>query len=1018
MDDERSTAAEPEGLVAKRMRWIERQRAARPDAVDARFEGRAPQGEGPPNRHGMPRVPVGQRAVPNWPVLDLGVHPEVAREDWELRVHGLVERPLALRFDDLLALPQVEEESDFHCVTTWSRLDARFGGVRLRDVLARAVPRDEARHLFVTAYDVEPGSGVPYTTNLPLEKALAPDVLLVHAFEGAPLPREHGGPVRMVTPRLYAWKGAKWIRSIELLATERLGFWEQRGYSNSAEPWFDDRFSEEGGVSAALRLLALPLLLALAPGARQDAEDLLKSKDPLERLAGVAALDEAGGDDAGKLLLKALKDDDWEVVERAARALGRHGGKAAVDPLVKLALEGPVARIRHAAARALAAVDAEEGAKKLAKKVSGRSALRAVEAIAFVGSEDDPPRALDKLLKEDEEATRALAARASVLGWRDGRDARVAELLEEGGVAAQAAVLDALAERPRPGDVGVAAGVLTREALDPVLERRARRALVAGVGAVEDAAARAEEAGARLAELCGATRAATVARGARLAPELVAAGLLDARAALQRLGPALEHPDEGARAQAVAALGALPLEAAAERAAREVQRDASPRVRRAALAALVARGALDEEAGRAIVAGRLAEEPDQAAREDLAVALGGPERPDVVGPLGRALSDEAWQVGACAAVSLGLTRAPEAVGPLARLVEESERWQLRGAAVVGLCKSLQKEGVPAIVGALDDEEPLVRATALGYLRALAKGEEVAPEVAAWTAWWAANGEGVRLYDPGALERRRERYGYAVPDAEIYRGMDVMVLESRGDHIQAVLQELGVEHRLTAAARIPEDGLDAAGVFVSNCTGEVESDDVPRLEWFVKVGGYLFGSCWALHETIERIAPGPVRKLPTDSEVLDEVPASPCVAGSPYLDGVFKDGVVPVYSLVGAHLIEVLQPERVEVLIDSPVCAERWGGGELACWLRVGHGVVLDSVNHFDLQGLENAVGLKSEEDRMAWAVDHMGLSYERLRATRDEKWWGNALKASREVRDLSVIRLVTNFVRLRRIEGR
>lgn len=242
------TPAPADSLVAKRLRYIERMRRLRPEVFDAAGAGTAAAGSGPPNRHGMPKLPPGQREVPGWPVLDLGVQPDIPREAWRLEVTGLVEQPLEIDFEGLLALPQVEEESDFHCVTTWSRMDLRFGGVRLRDLMERCIPSERARYVLVTGYDVEPLSGEPYTTNLPLEKALSPDVLLVHTVDGKPLPREHGGPVRMVTPRLYAWKGAKWVRRIELLEQERLGFWERRGYSNSAEPWLEDRYS--GGRGA------------------------------------------------------------------------------------------------------------------------------------------------------------------------------------------------------------------------------------------------------------------------------------------------------------------------------------------------------------------------------------------------------------------------------------------------------------------------------------------------------------------------------------------------------------------------------------------------------------------------------------------------------------------------------------------------------------------------------------------------------------------------------------------------
>lgn len=232
-----------DSLVERRQRFIERHKQRDPGAVNARFAGRTPMGDGPPNRHGLPSVPVGQHTVENWPVLDLGVQPEISLREWRLELAGLVENPVTLDWESFMALPQADDVSDFHCVTTWSRLANRWRGVRFRTLAELAVPKNEARFVYCSAYDVEPNSGLCYSTNLPLAAAMADDVLLVHTWEGQPLPRAHGGPVRMITPRLYAWKGAKWIRRIEFLAHDRRGFWEQRGYSNSAEPWFNDRYS-------------------------------------------------------------------------------------------------------------------------------------------------------------------------------------------------------------------------------------------------------------------------------------------------------------------------------------------------------------------------------------------------------------------------------------------------------------------------------------------------------------------------------------------------------------------------------------------------------------------------------------------------------------------------------------------------------------------------------------------------------------------------------------------------------
>jgi DMSO/TMAO reductase YedYZ molybdopterin-dependent catalytic subunit len=232
-------------LVARRLKYIQRQIELDKRAVDVQFAGLRPEGTGPSNRHGMPRLPVGQHAVSNWPVLDLGEQPEVPLERWKLEVGGHVEHPFTLTWDQFLALPQAEDVSDFHCVTTWSRYDNHWTGVRFRTIAELAVPKDEARFVLCTGYDFMPGSYIPYTVNVPLARAVEPDVLLVHTWEGQPLPREHGGPCRMITPKLYAWKGAKWIRKIEFLADDHKGFWEVRGYSNSAEPWFNDRYATE-----------------------------------------------------------------------------------------------------------------------------------------------------------------------------------------------------------------------------------------------------------------------------------------------------------------------------------------------------------------------------------------------------------------------------------------------------------------------------------------------------------------------------------------------------------------------------------------------------------------------------------------------------------------------------------------------------------------------------------------------------------------------------------------------------
>ncbi len=223
-------------IVAARLRLRERF-LDRMRQTPAMADG-APQGSGPLNRHGMPKLPVGQTATApgKWPVLDLGLSPIVPQHRWMLRLDGACKHPQTLDWEAFMRLEQVEDVSDFHCVTGWSRLDVPWRGVRFSTVAALVEPDDDAEFVLCHASD-------SYTTNLPLAEALKDDVLLVHGADGQPLSREHGGPVRLITPQLYAWKGAKWIKRIEFLRADQRGFWEVRGYSNSAHPWRNDRYS-------------------------------------------------------------------------------------------------------------------------------------------------------------------------------------------------------------------------------------------------------------------------------------------------------------------------------------------------------------------------------------------------------------------------------------------------------------------------------------------------------------------------------------------------------------------------------------------------------------------------------------------------------------------------------------------------------------------------------------------------------------------------------------------------------
>ncbi|MFI4989219.1 MAG: sulfite oxidase-like oxidoreductase [Alphaproteobacteria bacterium] len=196
-------------------------------------EGRLLTGKGGDPSHA--RLPPGQRQVKDWPVLDLGIQPMLPPSRWRLVIDGLVEHPVSWDWDAFAAEPQVRSTSDIHCVTAWSRYDNRWEGVSSAHILALVRPKPEVRHVIFHGFD-------GYTTNLPLDVFAGGDVLLAARWEGEPISREHGGPVRAVVPKLYFWKSAKWLKRIEFSAEDKPGFWEVRGYHNHGDPWQEERY--------------------------------------------------------------------------------------------------------------------------------------------------------------------------------------------------------------------------------------------------------------------------------------------------------------------------------------------------------------------------------------------------------------------------------------------------------------------------------------------------------------------------------------------------------------------------------------------------------------------------------------------------------------------------------------------------------------------------------------------------------------------------------------------------------
>lgn len=208
-------------LITSKQKWAE--------------EGRLLTGQ-----HGDPardRLPPGQRLVNNWPVLDLGIQPAISKQEFNLTLDGLVETPTTLDWQTMESLGFEQMTVDIHCVTAWSRYENSFEGVPVARILDLVRPKPEAKYVLFEAHD-------GYTTNLKREIFEDDDCMLAVAWEGEPLSRDHGGPARIVVPKVYFWKSTKWVKRITWSETDKPGFWEVRGYHNEGDPWREERYSD------------------------------------------------------------------------------------------------------------------------------------------------------------------------------------------------------------------------------------------------------------------------------------------------------------------------------------------------------------------------------------------------------------------------------------------------------------------------------------------------------------------------------------------------------------------------------------------------------------------------------------------------------------------------------------------------------------------------------------------------------------------------------------------------------
>ena len=181
-------------------------------------------------------LPPGQSLTVKWPILHYGSVPKFDATTWDFRIYGLLEQPVRFTWDEFNLLPKTRRTSDFHCVTRWSRFDNQWDGVSFREVLRHVKLKPAAAYVLVHA---EQG----FTANVPLADLDREEVLFATHHDGSPLSPEHGYPLRLIVPHLYAWKSVKWVRGLEFLDHDAPGFWEQNGYHMYGDPWREQRFS-------------------------------------------------------------------------------------------------------------------------------------------------------------------------------------------------------------------------------------------------------------------------------------------------------------------------------------------------------------------------------------------------------------------------------------------------------------------------------------------------------------------------------------------------------------------------------------------------------------------------------------------------------------------------------------------------------------------------------------------------------------------------------------------------------
>jgi HEAT repeat protein len=756
-----------------------------------------------------------------------------------------------------------------------------------------------------------------------------------------------------------------------------------------------------------LVLLALPFMAGSGgakPNRIHELQKQLRHAMTPMRVDAIRELQQIGTDKAVDVLAGRVRDErNWEVQIRILEALDALGNRRALDSLARLSLEGEVILVRRAAVKALKNCDDGSAMKRVKSGLTPRDdegRRRAMEALAVIGTEDALRLIILHFGDRDEDVKAAAARAVGQIGNPAGIGALLKLRRQRDPLVRTHAIL-ALARFDHE-DVHP---VLVQEVVKAHDEYIVRRIVPAVARFESEGIVDAIEA--KWAKLKGLQKA----RVCRML------GAIASDRCVNLLMPALTHRDVIVRADAARALGVAGQARAITPLLRSLE-DKADVVRLMAVRSLrkllpadrrleLVRLALANSSVEIRVAGCVL-----AADDRLKEAL-----PEVI----ETVQAKSWEVSTAAMISVGLLGHANETDVFTPFLRNRD-WRLRATAVEGLFLLRHNSVIPPLIDMISDPHANVRSAAVKSLQVLTQ-QRLGAEPDKWRRWLEANKGAFEITKKGSVVAGGDKDRYAKDKylIEILKKAQLLVVLGKWDKVQLILDDLKIPHTLIRVQKLKTIGLNPKQLILFNCEGGggVDKESTEALRWFVNTGGYVITTDWALQNVVKDVWPGLMVKWEKNTTRNDAVAIEPAAPDDPILKGVFDRGLPLKWWLeIQAFAIEILDPFRVDVLVDSLEMMDRYTLSAMLARFSYGHGKVLNSVSHFYLQkeGLSN---VNTERERMIFAADNLGLGFREINDLANRGFFKTADAAATKVtKDYSMFRLIVNFVneKKRRVE--